>query len=59
MRRRPDKLDLIAGFTVAVIVAIAGGVAHHFGGAEHSLLLCVGTGALFLILAMFAHWLVR
>ena len=31
MNRRPDKLDLIAGFTVVVIVAIAVVVARHFG----------------------------
>ena len=59
MNRRPDKLDLIAGFTVVVIVAIAVAVAHHFGGAEHPLLLSVGAGTLFFILALCARWLVR
>jgi hypothetical protein len=59
MGRRPDKLDLITGFTVVVIVTIAEVVAQHFFGNEHPLLHVVGTGALFFVLAMCAHWLVR
>ncbi len=59
MKRKPDRLDLIAQLVVAAIVFLAMLVARRFGGAEHPLLLCVGLGILFLVLAMFAHFLTR
>jgi high-affinity Fe2+/Pb2+ permease len=54
IHRRPDTLDLIAGLVVAVIVTIVGFVARHFIGAEHPLLLCVGSGVLFIVLMIFS-----
>jgi len=59
MKRRPDKLDLITGFTVAEIVSIVAAVAGIFVDPAHGIMLCIGVGVLFFGLATFANWLTR
>jgi hypothetical protein len=59
MKQKPGGLNMAAGFTIAAIVGIAGFVARRLGGAEHPLLLCVGVGVVFFVLALGIHWLVR